>query len=145
MSDLDKILLTSFSTICGGVILLVVGQLIIRFLIDPLTELRKLIGEISDNLIYYGNVYANPGFAGAEQENAAERELRKNASLLRAKSYALPFYCIFSFLQLVPSKADITIASTNLIGLSNSVHQGNPDVNDGRAKAIYTALNIDRE
>lgn len=142
MSDLEKILVTSFTTICGGVILLVVGQLIIRFLIDPLSDLRKLIGEISDILIYYANVYANPGAGDIEIQNVAQNEIRKMASLLRAKSNALPIYDLFSKLRLVPSKKNISIASTNLIGLSNSLHQGNPEMNDRQARAIFNALNI---
>lgn len=145
MSDLDKILLTSFSTICGGVILLVIGQLIIRFLLDPLSDLRKLIGEISDNLIYFANIYMNPGISGVELENVAQHELRKKASLLRAKSNALPLYNFFYFLRLVPSKKNIIVASTNLIGLSNSIHQGNPNINDERANAIFDAFKIPRE
>lgn len=53
MSD---IFLTSGLTILGGIIIFVGGQIVTRFIIEPFYEQFKLIGEIANSLIYYGNV-----------------------------------------------------------------------------------------
>jgi hypothetical protein len=58
MTDVDKIILTSIGTIIGGLIILAVGQIIIKFFIDPYQEYRKLLGEIVDVLTFYANVNA---------------------------------------------------------------------------------------
>lgn len=44
MDDLTKILLTSSLTVLGGVLVFVTGQLIVKFLIEPIHELKKIIG-----------------------------------------------------------------------------------------------------
>ncbi len=59
MSETLKIILTSSLTIFGGVIVLVIGQFVSKFVIDSMYEQSKLIGEIANSLIYYANV--DPG------------------------------------------------------------------------------------
>jgi hypothetical protein len=66
MSELDKILLTSGLTIAGGFLVYVFGQIATRFLIDPYHEYRKTVGEIADTLVYYANIYMNPGSGDRE-------------------------------------------------------------------------------
>lgn len=53
MSELEKIFFTSALTIFGGVLVYVIGQVTSKFLIDPIHEQKKLIGEIGDSLIFY--------------------------------------------------------------------------------------------
>jgi hypothetical protein len=48
-------------TILSGLGLLVLGQIVIRSFIDPIYEFRKLRGRIADALIFYANLYMNPG------------------------------------------------------------------------------------
>ena len=50
MFDLWKILLANFLTVIGGFFVLVVGQGVIRFVLDPIPEIARLRGEIA-NLI----------------------------------------------------------------------------------------------
>ena len=54
MSETLKIVLTSSRTILGGIVVFVVGQVITKFVIEPMHERSKLIGEIANSLIYYG-------------------------------------------------------------------------------------------
>ena len=48
-------------TIISGLALLVLGQIIIRSFIEPVYEVRKMRGEIAEALIFYANLYTNPG------------------------------------------------------------------------------------
>jgi hypothetical protein len=142
MTEMEKIFLTSGLTICGSVLVLVIGQIIIRFFIDPLIELRRMIGEVADTIIFYANIYANPGVASKEDCDEASEFLRQKASLLRARAKAVPLYSLFSFLRIVPGLKDISVASGNLIGLSNSVHKGDPMENRDRQIKIRNALGL---
>lgn len=56
MSELYKIILTSSLTVLGGVITFVAGQIVIKFLIEPIHNYMQLVSEIADTLILYANV-----------------------------------------------------------------------------------------
>jgi hypothetical protein len=142
MSDLVKILLTSGLTIFGGFVVYVFGQIATRFLIDPYHEYRKTVGEIADTLVYYANVYMNPGSSDRERMDEASKILRQKASLLRVRAYAIPRYACFVKLRLVPPLELIAKASAALIGLSNNVHSGNFEHNEKRLDEIIKALRL---
>jgi len=145
MTQVELALLTSCLTVCSGVLVLVAGQVLIRFLLDPLTELRKLLGEISDSLTFYAHVYSNPGSPNQDVLAEAKTVLRQRASQLWARALSLPFYWLFSLLRLVPSKKSISTASSNLIGLSNSVFRGDAAENTKRAVEIREALGLQKD
>ena len=52
---------TVFLTVLAGVITYVLGQLILRLVIEPVQDLRRTIGGISHALIERTNVIQNPG------------------------------------------------------------------------------------
>lgn len=60
--------MTVFLTVFSGVITFVLGQLVIKLLVDPVQDFRKAVADIALVLIEYANVYANPGVAGSEIE-----------------------------------------------------------------------------
>lgn len=46
MEECTKLVLTASVTIIGGVIVFVMGQIVSKFFIDPIQDLKKLLGEI---------------------------------------------------------------------------------------------------
>jgi hypothetical protein len=65
MFELFKIVLTACFTLAGGVLLLVFTQIITRFVVDPLLDFRRLLGEIAYTLILYANFLFNPAFTAS--------------------------------------------------------------------------------
>jgi len=150
MSELFKIILTSSLTVFSGISVFVAGQIIVKFLIEPFYDYRRLVGEIADSLILYANV--GPGLHDlylSQLEEAEEKVenprrgiieerlkeiikndykrideskqiLRQQASRLMGTTNAIPMYSLWSVFRIVPSRKDIIKASTDLIGLSNS-------------------------
>lgn len=53
--------LTVFLTVLSGVMTFVIGQLIVKLLLDPVQDMKKTIAQISHTLIERENVIANPG------------------------------------------------------------------------------------
>lgn len=100
------------------------------------------MGEIADALVYYANVYTAPGGTRAELMDEASRIFRQKASLLRVRAHTLPCYRCFAWLGLVPQWESILKVSGNLIGLSNSVHQGDADSNEKRRDEITQILGL---
>ena len=108
--------------IVSAVSIFVVGQFILKSIIEPIQELKKEIAVILGDMIYYANIYSNPGTAEKEVIDKASLVLRKYSSELIAKSSIIPFYSFWYYLRLLPSYKDIESVSSGLIGLSNSLH-----------------------
>jgi hypothetical protein len=142
MSELFKIILTASLTVIGGILVFVVGQIIAKFFIEPMHEQFRLIGEIANSLIFYANVYSNPGSGKPDKMDEASKMLRQQASQLMARTHAIRWYKLWQFLRIVPKYVDVIEASRNLIGPSNSIHQGNPMVNNDMRKGIEKRLRI---
>jgi len=127
---------TVFFTVLSGVITFVIGQLIVKLLLDPVQDMRKTIGLVSHTLVERANVIANPGVPEKEVMDNASDELRRLSSQLRAHLYLVPCYDTTARVFRLPSKEKLLAASTNLIGLSNSLHSAEDRVYRSNAKRV---------
>lgn len=127
MSEPLKIILTSSLTVIGGIIVFVSGQIITKFLIEPIYAQANAIGEIAYSLTMYSNIYGNAGVVKQEKMYEASESLRKCASQLLAKTYSLKLYWLWENLCVVPKFSAIDLASKRLIGLSNSLFNPEAD------------------
>lgn len=137
---------TVFPTVLAGVSVFVIGQLLIKFLLDPLQEYFRLKGDIADALIYYAHVYSNPGVGSDELMREAHECLRKHASSLLSRKGAIPFYQFWAKIGLLPVREQILFAHVNLIGLSNGLFRNDRESivhNDTRVSHIVNALGLD--
>jgi hypothetical protein len=120
VSELEKIVLTACLTLIGGVLLLVAGQVITRFVVDPLLDFRRLLGDVAYALILNAKWLCNPNATADRPEfQEAKDECRKLASRLHAFSAAVPLYNFLTDLGVVPPLSDVYAARGHLIGLSN--------------------------
>ena len=127
MNDVLKIVLPSCLTLIGGVTLLVIGQVITRFIVDPLLDFRRLLGKIAYTLILYEKFLINvPTTATTPQFSEAKEKCRVLASRLFAVSAAVPFYEYLAANECVPPLDDVYAAGGHLIGLSNSTERTTP-------------------
>ena len=115
---------TALFTIIGGVIVLVAGQLAVKFFIDPLHEQAKLLGEIAHSMTFYANVFRHSDVLEKEVVNETSETLRWQASRLRASAWTIRWYSMWELLKLVPRRENAIRASQLLIGLLNSMHTG---------------------
>ena len=113
MSDLEKILWTTAGTIIGGVVVLVMGQVVTRLFIEPIYELKRTVGNIAHALIFHA-----PNYGKQEVRDF----LRQKASDLLARACGVPFYPVVWFVSvgMIPSKRSILKANRALIGLANN-------------------------
>jgi hypothetical protein len=147
MTELEKIILTSCLTIFGGVVVIVGGQIIIKFFIEPIHDQFRLIGEIADSLIFYADLYLNPGSGQTDKEtekrDQASQKLRRQSSQLRARTKAIRWYELWGSIGLVLKRTDVMEASRLLMALSNSVHRGNALKNEEWRREIEKRLGIE--
>lgn len=115
-----------------GVAAFILGQAILRFVVEPIFEQRRLIGEIASAVVYLGNVgpVSSPQLDQAlyqpDEKLQASRLLRSHAAKLRASLWAIPLYGLWSVLRFVRPRGVVLKASGYLIGWSNSLHSGQP-------------------
>ena len=136
---------TVFFTVLSGVITFVLGQVVVKLVLDPVQEMKRTIAQISHALIERANVIANPGVPTKEIMDEASQLLRKLSSQLHAHLYLIPCYRATSRIFYLPSKEKVLIASSALIGLSNSVYRADErvyEVNAKRVEQVCDALGI---
>jgi hypothetical protein len=134
MDALEQALLT----VLAGILVFVIGQITIKFIVEPVHDLYKLYGEITHAVIYYDNVtpmIANSyrkqlEAAGLNDEtreqlkSAIDREwkwldeakhiYRTQASELLARTTAVRLYWLWRTLGLLPKYANVLQASSEL-------------------------------
>lgn len=147
----------TISTVISGVFVLVLGQIALKSVVEPIQEFYRIKGEIAHSVTYYSNIGGRiedlyiqniQKLEGADDETSklARERLKQNienvwrkrdeatvylrnlASRLRASVSIIPFYQVWVTLNILPPKTDIVEASSAVIGMSNSV---NPDSNMG--------------
>jgi len=137
-------MLTAILTIVVGVIVYFLGRLFVALFVDPIRSLRSLIGEIAESLVFYANVYCNPGVAPRTKSDEASEALRHQAGQLKARAYEITWYPLWELLKIVRKKTEIEEASAELIALSNSVHSGQPRENSEKREMVEKLLGIVR-
>lgn len=151
--------LTACITIIGGVVIYVVGQIILKFVIEPMHEQRLIVGEISDKLMFYGNKLKSynelQGFDGINIEDIGKfvnkqslrrinikdkiaDDIRGLGSKLVSKTYLIPMP--FRFWQV--SEKNIILAKKSLTILSNLVGFNFTNDHMSHIGAIRKSLNL---
>lgn len=116
MGDVEKAAVTALFAI----LVLMIGQILQKWIMEPLQEQRKLIGEIAFALVFYANFSE---VKPKEELETAQREIRSLASKFRATLWTIPFYGLFALFKIVPKRKDVLSASSGLIGMSNSLRE----------------------
>jgi hypothetical protein len=129
------------SALVGAVVALfvfVITQSILKFVIEPIQEQKRLIGEVAHALLFYANMIHLDTWGPTDEErrkelDEARRVLRGLAGRLQASLWTIPFYDALAWLRRVPKKEDVLEAATQLVGWSNSLYgRGEGHENVGR-------------
>jgi hypothetical protein len=113
--------LAAVITVIIGVAVYAFSQIVLKFVIEPIHKQDEIRGDIADALIYYADVYANPGMNTPKHAEAAEK-FRQKASFLLSRTRLIRKYWFFSWIGLIPNLQNVMNAHANLIGLSNGVN-----------------------
>ena len=138
-------MLTFFSAIITGILIFVLGQILLKIFIEPVQDLMRCLGQIRYCMEYHANIFCNPGVAGQAKMDQATDELRLNASKLQEALYLVRFFSIWKIARLLPPKKNIEQVSSELIGLSNSVHSGTCGQNVNRRERILNLISVNDE
>ena len=128
-----------FQTVISGVLVFVLSQYILKFIIEPLQEYKKIIAKIDNKLKFYANIISNPGILPRDVILECSDEIRSLSCELEQIYKQIPF----AFLRrLIKSQQLISDSASRLIRLSNSLYQGDALRNDEDIRKIRENLNI---
>jgi hypothetical protein len=130
--------------VISGVLVFVIGQVIVKLVLDPVAEQKRAIGVIAHRLIFYADVYSNPGTASGDLAQQASRALREASSQLQAATALIPRYLFLARIGLVLPREAIDTASSELIGLSNSTSPRHVDEIQELRKRIVEVLRLSK-
>jgi hypothetical protein len=121
MTDIERIVWGGLA----GITVYVIGQLLSKFFIDPLHELRKVIGEVRFNLAFHAPTIHTPIDRIDETSETARQSLMKSSCDLLAKLHAVPGFNIVRHLSFgtLPNVKNIESAAVQLRGLSTYIHK----------------------
>ena len=144
MNEITKIILTSSLTVMVGVLVFVIGQLLVKFVIEPIQELKKSLAEIHYSLVFHARPILS-SFGKEDWDDTAQDMLRKLSSDLSSRIGAVPLYDRWVSMshKFLPEKKKALEASRFLVTLSNSVHDQDRSKNGDIVNKIFLLLNFD--
>ena len=121
MTDIEKIVWGAF----GGLTVFVIGQLLAKFFIEPLHELRKAVGEVRFNLAFHAPTIHTPIGRSQDASDKAREALMESSCSLIADLHAIPIYGVTRFFAFgaLPCRKSVEDAAVQLRGLSTYVHE----------------------
>lgn len=147
MNGWDGLLVTALL----AVLVFVAGQAVLRFVLEPIQEQRKLIGEVAHALLFYANVYhieqfEEPGEQRRQELDEARTALRGLAGRLQGSLWTIPAYDSLARIGWVRRKEDVLAASMELVGWSNSLYGSRgSEMRDKRRRIIAEVLGISQK
>lgn len=149
-------LLTSALTVLLGFVVFVGGQIVQRFLLEPLQEQRRVIGEIAHALVYYDNAYLDDKlienaseewlYLHKEYLSEASKAIRDLAGRLWGTLWSIPYYTAFAHFGWVPKWNDGVAAVNELRGWANGMEGGDAGTRTKhRREVIAQKLGIEGE
>ena len=140
-------MITAFVTLVVVGVLFAVAQFAVEGVIKPYIEYRKVLAEISYNLIYFAHIIISEPASWKRDEQAEISErLRQLSARLRSAITALPFHQLMRMFRLVPPQDRIYDAAARLVRMSNLLleveHKRHDEIRQDMA-AIGSLLQID--
>jgi len=114
MPETMKLFLTGGITLLLGVIIVIISQMIIRYIFDPISRLDRTKTEIVEAIALYGNIIFNPGVSREIVINDAYRLLRKLSIQVK-----VDYYTMNRIVRRFICKKEVQLLSKNLLIISN--------------------------
>jgi len=118
-----KPVLDAVTAIAPATAIFVIGQILTRFVLEPIQEQARTVGRIAFCLLAYADL--DPESHKIERLDEASRALRELAAQLRASRRVIPGYHLLSLLRCVVNKRVLLESSAALIHWSDDVYNGN--------------------
>ncbi|EJN2875135.1 hypothetical protein NPT70_000388 [Salmonella enterica subsp. enterica serovar Goelzau] len=97
---------SAFSTVVAGVLVFIIGQIMLKWFMEPLLSMKEQLGKTSALFLREQSVITN-----CSDKDDVVNQLKECASSLLAKKSAITLYCLFSCIRIVPSAKNVQSAT----------------------------------
>lgn len=118
MSEPLKVAITALAAIT----VFVLGEIVVKWFIEPIQNQRKMIGEVAYVLKFYANYDAEVTSKDLLREGRIK--IRTLSGELDKSLVLIPCYRLLSFIGIIPKRETVLAVGTQLIGISNSLGTG---------------------
>ena len=107
----------------AGVLVFAITTTLAKLALEPVFEVRRLIGRIAHALVFYADIYSNPTLTTDQEGMDTKRALRDLSSDLFAVTESLPreLWAGWAALKVLPPRTSVLNAAKFLIALSNGL------------------------
>jgi hypothetical protein len=114
--------LSIFLTVISGVFIFVIGQAILKLIIEPVQEVKKTLAKIQIDQFLLGHIAHNSETFDQNDLDKVFNAYREYSGTLIAHTTLIPFYKNIAKITGLPSKDKMIGASRNLVKLSNWIN-----------------------
>ncbi len=115
-----------FVTIVAGVTVFVLGQTVLKLVIEPIQKLREAIAEVAFHLANDDPVIHNEGTVSKEQSEAVSVNFTQLGARLVSSRQLVPFYDQLRKVFALPNKESIGKAAQRLTQIPNHMYGDHP-------------------
>jgi len=119
---------TLLATIFAGVFIFVFGQIFLKWMIEPVSELRKVIKEVLFCLANDHDTIHNAEMVEKSEALSVGKNLERLGASLLASQQQIPFYKKVRKFCSLPEREDVLFASKRLSLISKSMFGKEPDI-----------------
>ena len=135
--------MTYFWGLITGIVIVVMGQVVGKLIVEPVHDLNEALGKLNSTLIFRYNIFGSRGNTKGTLSTETSEELRTHASLLLARAKRIHLYKCFALFKLIPPRNNIYDAHELLIGISNSITPVDYKENREDCEKIAQLLNLE--
>jgi hypothetical protein len=129
----------AFWTVFTGTLVFAIGKIIESLCVQPYISYKKVVGEITYQLVFYAQAYSSK-MMKKEMHEEASNKFRASAARLQT------YYNAIAWMRLwfAPSRKEVDEATASLIGLSNATPPRDDEAtgNTKRVNSIREMLKI---
>ena len=138
MNDLLIIVLTAGTTLIGGTALLVLSKIFV----EPIHELKKIIGEIAAYVFKSHNLLTNVPDPNEDELKITIEKLQEFSAKFRALINTIPWFTLFALLKILCPKDDLLKAAEVLSKISYAPFESDKGKISEQINELYKLLDF---
>lgn len=147
MTEWLQIVLTSGLTVLAGLVVFVAGQLISTYILDPLSKLRQMIGQVQYVLGFHAQTIHTPISRTPSRSEAAREALLECSNSLNMWLNAIPNYQLIRrvLARSIPEQSKVERAAVDLRALATYMHETGETASDhvGEVNSLVSRIKRD--
>ena len=128
-----------FLTIIAGVTIFVIGQFILKLILEPIVGLKETLGEVSSLFLR-----EQSGFINDNVNKDVQNEVIRLSSMILAKKQAILLYSVFAKILRMPSESNLIEGCRSLNLISYLVIKNSSDTlqRQSHTREIYEEMEL---